>query len=85
MSQFEIAGETMCWKIVKFTVASRPRLCGPRTDFSAVQFYSAHGKQFCPIINRTIVGGTVYVGAFHTSHCNGNQIEASRDCRPVGT
>lgn len=40
------------------------------------RFYSAHGKQFCPIINRAIVGGWLYArGAFHTSECNGNQIE----------
>lgn len=40
------------------------------------RFYSAHGKQFCPIINRAIVGGWLYArGAFHTSECNANQIE----------
>lgn len=43
------------------------------------RFYSAHGKQFCPIINRAIVGGWLYArGAFHTSECNGNQIERRR-------
>lgn len=51
-------------------------------DFSwtrARRFYSAHGKQFCPIINRAIVGGWLYArGAFHTSECNGNQIERRR-------
>lgn len=35
-----------------------PRASNPRGFFLArARFYSAHGKQFCPIINRAIVGG----------------------------
>lgn len=67
-------------------VAARGFFLDPRA-----RFYSAHGKQFCPIINRAIVGGWLYAaGAFHTSECNGNQIERRRarglyHHRPVNT
>lgn len=61
--------------------AARPPVAAPRGFFldPRARFYSAHGKQFCPIINRAIVGGWLYArGAFHTSECNGNQIERRR-------
>lgn len=60
---------------------ARPPVAAPRGFFldPRARFYSAHGKQFCPIINRAIVGGWLYArGAFHTSECNGNQIERRR-------
>lgn len=76
---FHVRRETRCER--PRGAAARPPVAAPRGFFldPRARFYSAHGKQFCPIINRAIVGGWLYArGAFHTSECNGNQIERRR-------